>query len=204
MSLAIADISIQDYATPAIETKLAKCEPRRLGAILGRPLAEFWRNRLRSLGPNKRGWPTTRFYERAARSVTHVPHDTGCTLRADHQGLRQRWKGGVIRARNARMLTIPISPVSYGHTASEFPGAFIIRTKAGAYIVQAGESFGARGGIIPTTKRLGGNAVRRLRAALNFLFKLTESVNQSADERVVPSNDEFAEVALARIEEAVR
>lgn len=203
MSIVVPQFELRDYATKEIEAKLAKCDARRLGAIIGRPLAEFWRNRLRSLGPNKRGWPSTRFYERAARSVTHVPNDTGVALQADHLGLRQRWKGGTIRARNARMLTIPISPVSYGHRASEFPGAFVIRTKGGAYIVQHGESV-ARSGAVTAGRRLGGNTGRRLRASLNFLFKLVESVTQAADPRVVPTTDEFAEVALARVTEAIK
>lgn len=202
MSVAV-QYDVRDYATKAIEVKLAKCSPRWLGAIIGRPLAEFWRNRLASLGTNKRGWPSTKFYERAARSVTHLPSDEGVTLRADHQGLRQRWRGGRITAVNARMLTIPISPVSYGHRASEFPGAFLLRTKKGAFIVQAGESL-SEAGRLGKTKNAGGHARRRLRAALNFLFVLKRSVDQAGDDRVVPTNDEFAEVAMARIEEAIK
>ena len=201
MSVAL-QLSVRDYATAGIEAKMDKCSPRRLGAVIGRPLAEFWRNRIVSLGRNKRGWPTTRFYERAARSVTHLPNDLGVTIRADHQGLRQRWRGGRISAVKARMLTIPISPVSYGRAASEFPNLFLLRTRKGAYLVQYGDGLGRQ--TKTGARRLRGNAERRHAAALNFLFKLQPSVEQQGDARVVPGNDEFAEVAMARIEEAIK
>ena len=199
MSVAI-QFDVRDYATKAIEQKMAAASPARLAAVVKSPLETFWRNRLRSLGPNKRGWPSTRFYERAARSVTGTATAAGVVLRADHQGLRQRWKGGRISAVNARMLTIPISPVSYGKRAAEFPGLFLLRTKKGAYLVQAGESLSGR----VTAKSQGGNASRRLRAHLNFLFKLTESVNQAGNPDVVPTDDEFAEVALGAVERSLR
>jgi hypothetical protein len=203
MSVAV-QINIADYATKSIEAKLVKCSPRRIAAETGRPLAEFWRNRLRSHGPNKRSWPSTRFYERAARSVKHIPSENSVTLRADHQGLRQRWKGGVISAKKAKALAIPISPVSYGKTPAEFPGLFLMQTRKGAYLVQPGQGLTAAGNVTPRRKGTSRTERRRRKAALNFLFVLKKSVRQDADPRVVPTNDEFAEVALARIAEAIK
>ena len=199
-----ATTTIQDFATPAIEEKLAKVDPRRLGAIVGQSLAQFWRDRLKSLGTNKKGWPSTSFYERAARSVTHYPQPAGVLLRAQQIGLMQRWKGGVIAPVHAKALAIPISPVSYGKTPADFPGLFLVNTKKGGYLVQLGEQVSEKTGRTIGLKKGGGNGDRRLRASLNFLFKLASSVNQKGDPRVVPTDEEFAEVSLARIEVAVK
>ena len=200
-----ATIIVSDSATPAIDDKIAKCSPRRLGAIIGQPLAQFWRNRLAGLGENKKGWPSTHFFERAARSVTHEPNAYGVTLSAEQVGLRQRWKGGAIAPVNKAALAIPISPVSYGKTPADFPGLFLLKTKKGAYLVQAGEEISEKTGrTVNKGRKLGGNAGRRIRAALNFLFILSSGVNQVGDPRVVPTNDEFAEVAMASIELAVQ
>lgn len=202
-----AAIFVEDFATPAIEAKMAKCSPRRLGAIIGQTLAQFWRNRLKTFGPNKRGWPSTGFWERAARSVTHQPTNDGVLLVANHQGLRQRWHGGRIAPVRAKALTIPISPVSYGKTAADFPGLFLLKTPKGAYLVQRDAD--AKGK--ETKKRyghrsafMGGNVTRRQRAGVNFLFKLAFSVDQAGNPAVVPSPEEFSEIAMARIEEAVK
>ena len=199
-----AQVYVEDFATPALEAKMAKVSARRLGAIVGRSLAEFWRNRLAGLPSNRRGWPSTGFWERAARSVMHVPVENGVQLTANYQGLRQRWHGGVIRAVNREMLTIPISPVSYGKTTKDFPNLFLLRTKKGVYLVQAGEQISEKSGRMVGVKKAGGNSSRRLRAGLNFLFKLKKSVKQSGNPAVVPTPEEFAEVAFARIEEAIQ
>lgn len=198
-----ATVYVEDFATPAIAAKMAKVSPRRLGAVIGQSLAEFWRDRLKSLGPNQRGWPSTKFWERAARSVRHQPTEAGVLLVADHQGLRQRWHGGTISAVKAKALTIPISPVSYGKTAADFPGIFLLKTPKGAYLVQSGESVSEKSGRTVGVKKAGGNSSRRIRASLNFLFKLVASVEQEGNDQVVPTPAEFAEVAFARIEEAV-
>ena len=211
MSIAL-NISIQDNATPAIAEKMAKCKPERLRAVIARPLVEFWRDRLYSLGKNKRGWPSTGFYERAARSVTQRPVDSGkvigLVISADQIGLRQRWKGGRIKPVYRQALAIPISPVSYGKQPKDFPNLFLLKTPKGTYLVQQGEEFKTDkrgrtrlGGI---GRAGGGNSQRRQRAALNFLFKLSMGVYQKPDDRVVPTADEFAEIAMARIEEAIQ
>lgn len=202
MSVAI-QFDVRDYATKAIEQKLAAASPARLAAAVRSPLETFWRNRLRSLGPNKRGWPTTRFYERAARSVTSLATADAVVLRADHQGLRQRWKGGPIRPVQKDALAIPISPVSYGRTPAEFPGLFLLRTRKGAYLVQSGETLTATGRLTGV-KSAGGASARRQRASLNFLFKLSPGVNQKGNPAVVPTDDEFAEVALGAVERSLR
>ena len=196
-----------DTATPAIAAKVAQCSPRRLADIVSTPLVTFFRVRLRDLGTNKRGWPSTHFWERGSRAVNSESEegtsvqvgDGNVTLTVNKIGVRQRWLGGTIKPVNARALTIPISPVSYGHRASEFSGLFLLKTKKGAYLVQPGEQVSEKTG--RTGKRRGGgNEKSRKRAALNFLFKLVGSVDQAPNPDVVPSDDEFLEVGMSAIE----
>lgn len=196
-----AAFDFQDYATPAIEKKLKSVQPSRLLPRILEACKVFWRNQLKSQGKNKRGWPSTGFWERAARSVTsRMVGDSAGELLADHIGLQQRWKGGFIGPVRAKAITIPISPVSYGHVASEFPGAFVIRTKKGAYIVQHGETISQRTGRTVKVTKAGGNASARRAATLNFLFKLSQGVDQPATHpNAVPSEEEIAEIALAEI-----
>lgn len=206
MSVAL-NISVQDFATPEIEAKLKKCSPRRLGALVGRPMMEFWRNRLASLGTNRRGWPSTRFYERAARAVTFVPQENGLLLQVDHLGLRQRWKGGPIKPVYKKALAIPISPVSYGKQPKDFPNLFLMQTRKGAYLVQSGETLSTtkagRTRLTGIGRSGGGNSSRRQRASLNFLFKLSLGVVQQPNDEVVPTTEEFMEVALPIISKAI-
>ncbi len=199
MSIAIAVEIKSDTATPAIAALLERTQPERLVRIIGDPLRGFWRDHLKRLPRNARGWPSTGFWEEAADSVNAIPDGDTLILRADKQGLRQRFYGGVIEPRHARMLTIPISPVSYGHRASEFPGLFLLRTGKGAYLVQQGFEISAKTGNMVRKRKQGGNASRRRAASLQFLFKLSSGVVQAPNPDVVPSHDEFTEVAFAAI-----
>lgn len=213
MSLAIKT-SVVDHATPAIQAKLAKCEPSRLRAIVAPALNRQVQTHLVGNGRNKRGWPSTGFWARAARATSWQPLDTGgqsshgFVISINQIGVRQRYYGGPIRPVRAKALAIPISPVSYGHVPADFPGLFLLPTKKGAYLVQrVGEISTGKESKTNFGKRvagMGGNSRRRLRGELNFLFKLSGGVNQAGDESIVPSADALMEHAMTRIEEAVK
>lgn len=194
-------INIRDNATPSVEAALRDLSPRSVAERISEPLRIFWRDRLKSLGKNKRGWPSTGFWEDAARKTTSFVQDNGLLLVCDKLGVRQRWKGGPIKPDKAGALAIPISPVSYGHRPSEFPGLFLMKTAKGAYLVQAQDLFASnkKRETRNAFKQMGGHAARRLRAGLNFLFKLSPGVNQLPDERVVPTKEEMLEVAFATL-----
>lgn len=203
MSLHLS-VELRDNVVPEVERRLARLHPDRLHQVLSEPMRVFWRNRLRGLGKNKRGWPSTGFWESAARSVQAVSTPGALVLRCAKLGVRQRWLGGPIKPQRAQALAIPISPVSYGHRPSEFPGLFLIRTARGAYLVQHAESVSAATGRLIKRERGGGNERRRRRAGLAFLFKLSKGVVQKGDPRVVPTADEFTEVALATVMKEVK
>jgi hypothetical protein len=203
MSLGITT-SLRGNVTPAIEEVIAKTQPKRVAGVISEPARVFWRDRFISLGRNKHGWPSTGFWEGAARDTRSAVVDQGLLLTCSKLGARQRWLGGRITPQKARALAIPISPVSYGHSPSEFPGLFLMKTAKGAFLVQAQDAFNRTKKDFQTNARqLGGNKKRRLRAGLNFLFKLSAGVNQLPNERVVPTADEFTEVAMGAIQKEI-
>lgn len=198
-----AKISVTDHATPAVDALLAKCSPKRMVTILGPGLTRFTQDHLRANGHNKRDWPTTNFWADAARATTWQAAGDYLFISINKIGVRQRFYGGTIAPVKAQALAIPISPVSYGHVPKDFPGLFLLKTKKGAYLVQAGEELNAKGKNVKRGKLAGGNVSRRNRAQLNFLFKLVGSVYQPPDPGCIPSQDELAEAGLARITEAL-
>ncbi len=200
-------VKISDQATPAIKDLARSLDSKQLAKDLGEGLQTKVQNHLLSNGTNKHGWPTTNFWAKAARATSWSEHPEGVLISINKIGVRQRVFGGTIRPVNARALTIPISPVSYGHLASEFPGLFLIRTAKGAYLVQRGEELSQKTGrpVKRSSKedgrQIGGNNGRRIRANLNFMFKLVSSVDQEPNPNAIPSNAELGAEALAIIKE---
>ena len=197
---------ISDTASPALAELLAKYTPARAAARVGPPLQKLFMTHLAALGGNSRGWPTTRFYEKFARNVRWLPMANGVTIailpavvNGRTVGLAQRVYGGTITPQTAKALAIPISPVSYGRVPSDFTGLFLLKTPKGAYLVQSGEQISEQTGRTVGLRKGGGNAGRRIRASLNFLFKLVASVTQDPDPDVLPTQTEINETALAAL-----
>lgn len=207
MSLGVK-IAVEDKATADLRKLEGRVTPQRLAAEIGPRGTRLVQRNFLSLGKNKRGWPTTNFWARAAKA-TNWQVGTGFVMIGVNQiGVRQQLLGGDIRPVNAQALTIPISPVAYGHTAREFPGAFLLFTPKGAYIVQHGETVSASGEVKGPTlkgkKVLGGNFKRRQRASLNFLFKLARGVSQRPHPEVMPSDEAWNKAFDESVEALLR
>lgn len=200
MSVGVS-ITVTDTATPFVWEKIKTFSLANLQKLVGPALNRQLRQHFVANRGNKKGWPTTNFWERAARATSWDKSGAGVVVSVNQIGVRQRVFGGTVKAVNASALTIPISPVSYGHVASDFPGLFFLKTKKGAYLVQAGQQISEKGNLTKRTKA-GGNASRRLKAQLNFLFKLAPSVMQAADPTVLPEDEQIVNTALKAIEEA--
>jgi hypothetical protein len=177
-------------ATKEVERELS---PAKLQATYGPRCRELTRDHLAALPDNKRGWPSTGFWEAAARATRWEAHGSFIKIIVDKVGVRQRYYGGVIRPVNKLALTIPISPLSYGKTANDFPGSFLLMTKKGAYIVMNTEA-----GKNQRQKRKG---VRNVRAMLVFLFKLVGSVSQAPNPNVLPTMAEYRGEIIAAARE---
>lgn len=180
-----------DDATPALQTLAVNATPERAAQAMTAPEYDLFERHFYGLGTNKHGWPSTGFWEDASEKTFSVADGGTCFVGTTKLGARQRYYGGPIEPTAGRKaLTIPISPVSYGHTAGDFPGLFLLVTRNGAYLVQANDLVSS-----PKFRPKGGNTASRLKASLNFLFKLVPSVEQQGDENVLPTDEEIFEAA---------
>ena len=158
---------VSDTATPGLREVIASYTPARFAARVGPALQKLTMTHLAGLGPNQRGYPTTHFYEKFARRVQWLPEPNGVSVailpaivNGRLTGLGLRVFGGTITPVTVKMLAIPISPVSYGHAPSDFPGLFLLKTLKGAYLVQRGQSEKSGGRIGRRTRRCRGRGAR--------------------------------------------
>lgn len=191
-------IDFKDRATPEINRVIAGMSPEKVCAAIGPRLRETVRNHIKRLPKNKKGWPSTGFWEDAARGTTWetigivAARAHGVLIRVNKIGFRQRYHGGVIRAVQRQFLTIPISAQAYGKTAADFPGAFLLRTKKGAYLAQYTGGTTAKG------------KFKKQRSTLEFLFKLQASVKQAEMPWIIPDATTMTAVSLQAMEERFR
>lgn len=185
-------IDFKDRATPDLARKISALQPEKLARVVGPKLRVVTRDHLKRNPRNKKGWPSTGFWEDAARSVTWESDAVSVTIRINKLGVSQRYYGGVIQAVTAKFLTIPISAQAYGKTVADFPGSFLIRTPKGAYIVQYAGGNTAKG------------KFKKQNATLEFLFKLKRSVKQEENRSVIPDAITYTAVALDAIADYFR
>jgi len=196
MSVALQINTFDRGATAVLEELNRELSPEKLRATFGPRCQELTRDHLKRLPHNKKGWPATNFWEAAARATRWEPAAGGIKIVVDKVGVRQRYLGGHIAPVTASALTIPISPLSYGKTAKDFPGSFLLKTKKGAYIVQYQTSGSHPKARSPRTKGRG-----PLRATLTFLFKLVGSVDQKPNPNVMPTPEEYRATVFAAARE---
>lgn len=120
MSVEIRVEVTRDTASPALQRKLAAMAPHHLATKIAPPLARHWRDHLASLPKNKHGYPSTGFWEEAARSAVGIGTDVGALLSCPKLGVRQRLHGGRIEASRGENLTIPICAEAYGTTVADW------------------------------------------------------------------------------------
>lgn len=148
---------------------------------------------------NKRGWPLPKFWYGAggtvanATAVGEVNNDFAEVVVADAR-FNQKVYGGTITAKRSRNLAIPLT--AQAAKLSARMGSIreldlkLVVTKKGAYLAR--EAYEQRG--TPRRKGVGAKGVARQR--LQFWFKLTRSVTQSADPRALPPSASFDQTIL--------
>ena len=113
-------ITGDETARNAIRSRVERCEVHRVATRVAVPCAKHWRNSLAAMPKNRMGYPSTGFYEDAARRVVGLAQGGNVLLTSDKLGLRQRLHGGTITARNGKYLTIPICAEAYGTKVSDW------------------------------------------------------------------------------------
>jgi hypothetical protein len=182
MSLTINITALGDLA-PAIEQLKARVSSQGAATLAGHAVAEEWRQHLYEKDrnePNKLGGARTHFYGRAADSIFFRAKPSEIRVTAVQRGLRQRFQGGKIVPRNARMLTIPVHPRAHGRRAGEFADLELIKSGQG------------RGATLMLARITG-------KSVMEVYYVLKPSVFQKADPTVMPQSERIATAGLSAI-----
>jgi hypothetical protein len=182
----------KDNATAAINRLLDAVSPALAAAAIGPRVKRLFQRHFLALPPNKRGWPTTHFWKRAAKATHWAPHGDGVMVTVSQPGVRQRLLGGPISKRD-RLLTIPANADAYGTTAREHADLEFVPIYGpkivGALVQKTNTPILHHLVSVPT---------------LRVMFWLAARVNQKGDEHVLPAREEIQREAKAALQEAIQ
>lgn len=163
----------------------------------------------KNLQPNKRNWPKTGLYGKAANSVRHFVdgdkaevHIGGSGGGPDATGIGQRYRGGTIRAKD-KLLTIPARQEAYGKRAREFDNLTVAvwRNSSGGFTKALVE---AEATTLKRSRRKGKTQFKDSgRVGGLVVYWLVESVTQDPDPTVLPSESELSENLRTDIQEMI-
>jgi hypothetical protein len=195
-------IKIEDGATPALEELAKRVAPARMAGQLGPRLVRLHQTHFLRNGKNKKGWPTTNFWARAAKATNWQATTEGVDIVVPQIGVRQRYRGGMIRPVKKKFLTIPAVAEAYGKVASDFPGItfkMVMDLESGkmrpALVQKAGTVVGVKKVKRKAHKTEDGGMslgsdqqITAQATGLVALFWLARKVNQKADPSVMPDD----------------
>jgi hypothetical protein len=184
----ITTIEITEGAKPAIHRLLTFVKGRAANAVMGRAVVTLFRRHFLALPPNKRGFPTTHFWRRAANATTFDVTPDSVRISVNQTGVMQRFLGGEIDPVRKEFLTIPAIAETYGHRAGDFNGLKVVR---GSFEMYTGRT---------VSWALVSNDWKR--NPLNpgdssgVFFWLVRHVSQKPDPTVLPAYDEIGKTAV--------
>jgi hypothetical protein len=190
-----------------LETIAAFVSGDGVASVVARSTKELVRQHLFAYGrthPNKLGGKRTQFYGDAARTIeTDVEGSTAVVI-ITKTGIAQRLFGGEIKAKNVKYLTIPAIAAAHGKSAGDFANLRFVRfgkeeSAPAALIEDAPRS--ARWSY--SGKRVSGKQFSEFGGQYKsrVFFWLKQSVMQSGDPNVLPTDDKILATAYEAIEE---
>lgn len=200
-----------DDVTPALRKLQAQAKrPRALMAAASRGVANLFKSHLRLLDrtrPNKLGGKRTHLWNEFARSVNvSALTDASAVVSISDPRAAQKHKGGVITAKRARFLTIPVDPAAYGRTARTLASElgiklFVLGT--GDRAVLAGQDASFTRTQRPGRKRVEGPSNQP--QGFKVYYALKASVTQLPDppEGILPPDSEITVTALTHARNAL-
>src|SRR5690349_15819734 len=96
--------NVTDEVTPEMKQVLDRVRPERVHAEIGARVTRLTQRHLVRNGENKKGWPTTHFWGRAAKATTFTAAAGETVIIINQIGVRQRYQGGYIYPKNAKYL----------------------------------------------------------------------------------------------------
>jgi len=189
-------VNIQDRITPLLKQLPADFSPARAAKPAGQAVQQLCVSHFTALAAARHhGYAPQNFYADAARATLRsealTTNNVGATLTIRKQGLAQRYFGGHLEARNGGALAIPANPEAYGHSPLEFSSLKLILFN-GAKAFGAFVKLGAVSQAIVRKKAVKGVSTGYKPVASNLgqivMFWLVRSVDQRADESVLPTD----------------
>lgn len=180
-----------DEATPLLERVKTAAAAQGIALAGARAVAGLVKEHLYGLDAQRHTFGN-HYYRQAGDSVTTAKVPAGAVVSITQIGIRQRLFGGTIRAKNAKLLTIPAHPDAVGKRAREFNDldfSFQVNPKTGSLqpcLVRRAQTTlrysrrKAKDGGVKVSVR----AVATLQPEV--MFWLTPSVTQEADPTVLP------------------
>lgn len=191
---------ITDEVSPALK-RLPPVLHSEVAPAIGAAVVQLFQSHFAALPPNSKGWPTTNFWQRAAKATNYNVLGADVEVSVNQQGIRQRVFGGEIHPTPGHnWLTIPARAEAYGQRAREFsnlePAFFKTSHGFFAALVEAQSqsvSFG----------RKRKDDSRKVKAGAEsgggVMFWLVKSVTQKGDPTVVPSDEQIVSTAVATV-----
>ena len=195
-------IDITDRVSPVLKQLQARLSPDALRAPVGAALVKLFQDNFITLPQNSRGYPTTNFWPRAAKSTNFAELTDGVNINVSQQGVRQRLIGGEIHPTGGKKyLTIPNTPETYGHRAGEFQNLSILWRWSGGSPKAVG--LVAQRAVATLIKRStrGKKAYKAVAEQVGqvVMFWLVKSVTQPPNPNVIPSEDQIGRTVLATL-----
>lgn len=193
-----------DEITPLLQRVQSAAAAEGLGLVAGRAVAGIVKEHLYGLD-RQRHRGGRHFYRQAGDSVTVGRVPGGARVSVTQLGFRQRYYGGTIRPRFAKMLAIPAAPEAQGMSPREFPDLEVRRVedpKTGALRLALVRRASTQ---IRYSRRRGkdGGVTLSVRpvAMLNgeVMFWLVHKVVQRADPSVLPYDEQLSAAAVGAV-----
>lgn len=193
-----AIVNITDAATPALDALVLVMTVKEIGSVVGEAEVILFQNHFRNAPGNKKNWPTTSFWPRAAKATNWKANDLGVLINVNQQGVRQRYVGGEIHpTAGHQYLTIPARAEAYGKTARKFDNLKVAFSRGKAFaLVEADATqitYGKR------DRKSGQRSFSTDTVGGGVYFWLVKSVYQAPDPNVLPADADISSVAMDAI-----
>lgn len=178
-------ITVHDTARPFLQRIHAVLmNPEALHRRIANNAEVLTREFVRSFAGGKHATATrlggrqTGFYERAVNKFTSRASSASAVVAIDHPGFARSFRDVTITARNSDFLTLPVRGEAYGVRAREFEARgeklFVLKSGGRLFLCRKGP---------PGSKRV------------TALYKLVKSVLQKQDSSLLPTADDYGDVA---------
>jgi len=181
-------IEIIERTRPALRQLQIDLKGRAVNAVMGSAIVQLFRRHFLALPPNKRGFPTTHFWRRAADATKFEATHDSVRISVNQTGVRQRFLGGDIHPIRAKFLTIPAIAETYGHRAGDFSGLKVVR---GSFEIYTGRT--VSWALVPNDWKPN---FWNPGDSSGVFFWLVRHVSQKPDSTVLPAYDEIGKTAV--------